>query len=61
MDVYCEVYMHNLYLSVETYGAFSINEGASYMCGRAVSSTVWGIVADKYGRKPVIVLTLIAM
>ncbi|ONM31318.1 Carbohydrate transporter/ sugar porter/ transporter [Zea mays] len=46
---------------VETYGAFSINEGASYMCGRAVSSTVWGIVADKYGRKPVIVLTLIAI
>ncbi|XP_066306089.1 probable peptide/nitrate transporter At3g43790 isoform X2 [Miscanthus floridulus] len=35
--------------------------GASYMCGRALSSTVWGIVADKYGRKPVIVLTLVAI
>ncbi|KAJ1283250.1 hypothetical protein BS78_03G114100 [Paspalum vaginatum] len=35
--------------------------GASYMCGRAVSSTVWGVVADKYGRKPVIVLTLVSI
>ncbi|OEL24211.1 putative peptide/nitrate transporter [Dichanthelium oligosanthes] len=35
--------------------------GASYMFGRAISSTVWGIVADKHGRKPVIVLTLVAI
>nr|CAB3476829.1 unnamed protein product [Digitaria exilis] len=35
--------------------------GASYMFGRAFSSTVWGIVADKHGRKPVIVLTLVSI
>ncbi|RLM93502.1 hypothetical protein C2845_PM08G08690 [Panicum miliaceum] len=35
--------------------------GASYMFGRAISSTVWGIVADKHGRKPVIVLTLVSI
>ncbi|XP_062208268.1 probable peptide/nitrate transporter At3g43790 isoform X3 [Phragmites australis] len=31
------------------------------MLGRALSSVIWGIVADKYGRKPVIVITLISV
>ncbi|XP_039847064.1 probable peptide/nitrate transporter At3g43790 isoform X1 [Panicum virgatum] len=35
--------------------------GASYMFGRAISSTEWGIVADKHGRKPVIILTLVSI
>lgn len=60
MDVYCEVNVYALY-TIITYGASAINEGASYMFGRAISSTVWGIVADKHGRKPVIVLTLVLM
>ncbi|CAM0874384.1 unnamed protein product [Alopecurus aequalis] len=29
--------------------------GASYMLGRALTSTAWGMVADRIGRKPVIV------
>lgn len=30
--------------------------GASYMLGRALTSAAWGMVADRIGRKPVIVL-----
>jgi MFS family permease len=44
-----------------TYDVCDITEGASYMFGRATSSIIWGIVADKHGRKPVIVITLIAV
>ncbi|KAL1553895.1 protein ZINC INDUCED FACILITATOR-LIKE 1-like isoform X2 [Salvia divinorum] len=29
--------------------------GSSFMLGRALTSLLWGLVADKYGRKPVIV------
>lgn len=31
-------------------------EGCSFMLGRALTSVVWGIVADRYGRKPVILI-----
>ncbi|CAI9764755.1 unnamed protein product [Fraxinus pennsylvanica] len=30
--------------------------GASYMLGRALTSIMWGIIADRYGRKPVIII-----
>ncbi|CAA2975091.1 protein ZINC INDUCED FACILITATOR-LIKE 1-like isoform X2 [Olea europaea var. sylvestris] len=30
--------------------------GSSFMLGRALTSLLWGIVADKYGRKPVIII-----
>ncbi|KAK9067467.1 hypothetical protein SSX86_014796 [Deinandra increscens subsp. villosa] len=30
--------------------------GSSYMIGRALTSVFWGVVADRYGRKPVILL-----
>ncbi|GFQ05182.1 protein zinc induced facilitator-like 1 [Phtheirospermum japonicum] len=29
--------------------------GSSFMFGRALTSLVWGLVSDKYGRKPVII------
>nr|XP_016442353.1 PREDICTED: protein ZINC INDUCED FACILITATOR-LIKE 1-like isoform X2 [Nicotiana tabacum] len=29
--------------------------GSSYMLGRALTSVFWGLVADRYGRKPVII------
>jgi MFS family permease len=29
--------------------------GASFMLGRALTSTVWGIIADRHGRKPVMI------
>ncbi|XP_071731187.1 protein ZINC INDUCED FACILITATOR-LIKE 1-like [Rutidosis leptorrhynchoides] len=30
--------------------------GSAYMVGRALTSVFWGVVADRYGRKPVILL-----
>nr|CAB3456725.1 unnamed protein product [Digitaria exilis] len=34
--------------------------GASYMLGRALTSTCWGMVADRIGRKPVIIIGVFA-
>ncbi|CAD6232032.1 unnamed protein product [Miscanthus lutarioriparius] len=51
----------NIAKQTQDIGFYAGFVGASYMCGRAISSTVWGIVADKHGRKPVIVLTLVAI
>uniref|UniRef100_A0A0E0JGU6 Major facilitator superfamily (MFS) profile domain-containing protein n=1 Tax=Oryza punctata TaxID=4537 RepID=A0A0E0JGU6_ORYPU len=45
----------------EDIGFYAGFVGASYMFGRALSSVIWGIVADKYGRKPIIVITLISI
>ncbi|VAH60083.1 unnamed protein product [Triticum turgidum subsp. durum] len=39
---------------VEDIGFYAGFVGASYMLGRALTSTLWGIVADKHGRKPVL-------
>ncbi|KAK1432542.1 hypothetical protein QVD17_09439 [Tagetes erecta] len=30
--------------------------GASFMVGRALTSVFWGVIADRYGRKPVIII-----
>ncbi|CAK9235547.1 unnamed protein product [Sphagnum troendelagicum] len=35
--------------------------GASLLVGRALTAVHWGIAADKYGRKPVMVLSLISV
>ncbi|PUZ49917.1 hypothetical protein GQ55_6G017800 [Panicum hallii var. hallii] len=35
--------------------------GASFMAGRALTAVIWGMVADKHGRKQVIVITLAAI
>ncbi|KAG4959981.1 hypothetical protein JHK87_036614 [Glycine soja] len=35
--------------------------GSSYMLGRCLTSVLWGIVADRYGRKPVIVIGIISV
>ncbi|KAF0897898.1 hypothetical protein E2562_001609 [Oryza meyeriana var. granulata] len=45
----------------EDIGFYAGFVGASYMFGRTLSSVIWGMVADKYGRKPVIVITLISI
>jgi len=42
--------------SVEDIGFYAGFVGASYMFGRALTSTLWGILADRIGRKPVIVI-----
>ncbi|PON86776.1 hypothetical protein TorRG33x02_174250, partial [Trema orientale] len=35
--------------------------GSAYMLGRALTSVFWGVVADRYGRKPVIILGTISV
>uniref|UniRef100_A0A0D9XWM0 Major facilitator superfamily (MFS) profile domain-containing protein n=1 Tax=Leersia perrieri TaxID=77586 RepID=A0A0D9XWM0_9ORYZ len=40
---------------VEDIGFYAGFVGASYMLGRALTSTAWGMVADRFGRKPVII------
>ncbi|KAK9733086.1 hypothetical protein RND81_04G042500 [Saponaria officinalis] len=34
--------------------------GCSFMLGRALTSVLWGVIADRYGRKPVIIFGTIA-
>lgn len=38
-----------------------MSKGSSFMIGRALTSVFWGIVADRYGRKPVILLGTLAV
>ncbi|TKY68429.1 zinc induced facilitator 1 [Spatholobus suberectus] len=35
--------------------------GSAFMLGRCLTSVLWGIVADRYGRKPVLVIGIIAV
>jgi len=35
--------------------------GSSFMLGRALTSVLWGMVSDRYGRKPVIIMGIIAV
>ncbi|KAJ3681154.1 hypothetical protein LUZ60_015643 [Juncus effusus] len=46
----------NIAKTEEDIGFYAGFVGASYMLGRALTSIFWGRVADKYGRKPVIVI-----
>ncbi|KDP27074.1 hypothetical protein JCGZ_22071 [Jatropha curcas] len=40
----------------EDIGYYAGYVGSTYMLGRALTSAFWGIVADRYGRKPVIII-----
>ncbi|XP_047261230.1 protein ZINC INDUCED FACILITATOR-LIKE 1 [Capsicum annuum] len=39
----------------EDIGSYAGYVGSAFMFGRALTSAFWGIVADRYGRKPVII------
>ncbi|RCV37530.1 hypothetical protein SETIT_8G070700v2 [Setaria italica] len=45
---------------VEDIGFYAGLVGASYMLGRALTSIFWGFVADRIGRKPVIVFGIVS-
>ncbi|KAF7087376.1 hypothetical protein CFC21_090570, partial [Triticum aestivum] len=55
--------IRDLYIAktVEDIGFYAGFVGASYMLGRTLTSTAWGMVADRIGRKPVIVLGLFSV
>ncbi|KDO47751.1 hypothetical protein CISIN_1g011424mg [Citrus sinensis] len=40
----------------EDIGSYAGYVGSSFMFGRALTSVFWGLVADRYGRKPVIIM-----
>jgi len=35
--------------------------GSSFMLGRCLTSVLWGVVADRYGRKPVIIIGVVVV
>ncbi|XP_038692002.1 protein ZINC INDUCED FACILITATOR-LIKE 1-like [Tripterygium wilfordii] len=41
---------------VEDIGYYAGILGSSFMFGRALTSVLWGVMADRYGRKPVIIM-----
>ncbi|PRQ55950.1 putative major facilitator superfamily [Rosa chinensis] len=45
----------------EDIGFYAGYVGSSYMLGRVLTSVFWGIVADRYGRKPVIIIGTISV
>ncbi|URE08560.1 major facilitator superfamily antiporter [Musa troglodytarum] len=45
----------------EDIGFYAGFVGSAFMLGRALTSILWGMVADRYGRKPVIVISLLAV
>ncbi|KAK9265800.1 hypothetical protein L1049_003406 [Liquidambar formosana] len=45
----------------EDIGYYAGYVGSSFMLGRALTSVFWGIVADRYGRKPVIIIGTISV
>ena len=52
----CSLYGVLFSLMARNFYAFFI--GSSFMFGRTLTSFFWGIIADKYGRKPVIVFSI---
>ncbi|KAK4750293.1 hypothetical protein SAY87_027742 [Trapa incisa] len=45
----------------EDIGYYAGYVGCSFMLGRAMTSVIWGVVADRYGRKPVIIIGVAAV
>ncbi|KAK4749851.1 hypothetical protein SAY87_027300 [Trapa incisa] len=45
----------------EDIGFYAGYVGSAFMLGRALTSVLWGMVADRYGRKPVIVVGLVVV
>lgn len=45
----------------EDIGYYAGYVGSSFMLGRVLTSVFWGIVADRYGRKPVIIIGTITV
>ncbi|PWZ33196.1 Protein ZINC INDUCED FACILITATOR-LIKE 1 [Zea mays] len=59
------IYIGNLFYLSSTAGPItvplSILHGATYFLGRAISAVPWGMFADKNGRKPGIVISILSV
>lgn len=40
---------------------FKCCEGSAFMFGRALTSVMWGMMADKYGRRPIILFGTVSV
>ncbi|KAF5197502.1 Zinc induced facilitator-like, partial [Thalictrum thalictroides] len=45
----------------EDIGYYAGFVGASFMFGRSLTSVLWGVIADRYGRKPMILICTVSM
>ncbi|KAI5406151.1 protein ZINC INDUCED FACILITATOR-LIKE 1 isoform X1 [Lathyrus oleraceus] len=54
--VYFMVKDFNVAESEEDISAYAGYVGSSFMLGRSLTSILWGIMSDRYGRKPVIII-----
>ncbi|AES72135.2 protein ZINC INDUCED FACILITATOR 1 [Medicago truncatula] len=59
--VYFMVEDFNIAESEEDISAYAGYVGSSYMFGRTLTSILWGIISDRYGRKPVIIVGAITV
>ena len=57
LDVF---YQYKLFIS-DSYTIVTIVLGSAFMLGRALTSILWGIIADRYGRKPVVMVGIISV
>ncbi|KAK7256928.1 hypothetical protein RIF29_30530 [Crotalaria pallida] len=42
-------------------GSYAGYVGSAYMLGRTLTSLLWGMIADRYGRKPVMIIGIISV
>ncbi|XP_061351064.1 protein ZINC INDUCED FACILITATOR-LIKE 1-like [Gastrolobium bilobum] len=45
----------------EDISAYAGYVGSAFMLGRSLTSILWGIIADRYGRKPVVIIGIISV
>ncbi|CAL0303605.1 unnamed protein product [Lupinus luteus] len=51
----------NIAKTEEDIGSYAGYVGSAFMLGRALTSVLWGKIADRYGRKPVLVIGIIVV
>ena len=56
LDVF---YLHKFFISDPNMTENVV--GSAFMLGRSLTSILWGIIADRYGRKPVAILGIISV
>jgi len=53
----CFIFISSLFLIYDCENVV----GSAYMLGRSLTSILWGVIADRYGRKPVAILGIISV
>ncbi|AES68621.1 putative major facilitator superfamily [Medicago truncatula] len=51
----------NIAKTEEDISSYAGYVGSAYMLGRASTSILWGMIADRYGRKPVVIIGIISV